>query len=180
MTLYFARHGQCVSNANGILAGKSDDSPLTELGKTQAKQLASQLKAANITTIICSPLVRAKDTALIIAAELAISGAAVITDERLAERDMGQMSGQRIKDLPDGDWSDVPGVERPEDFKKRVLSAMSEIAQRQDDVVLVVAHAAVYCMIVASRQGIDPSDFFSVQPIANGHVTTLDVAWLQT
>lgn len=43
LNIYIVRHGQDEDNQNGILNGHRD-MPLTELGKTQAQQLAQKIK----------------------------------------------------------------------------------------------------------------------------------------
>lgn len=64
MFLTIVRHGQSTGNVSG------DDIPdgeLTSLGRQQARETAARLANAGITHVICSPLVRALETASIIA-----------------------------------------------------------------------------------------------------------------
>ena len=58
--LYFVRHGQCVANAEGVLAGRQD-SPLTELGIEQAREEAVKIRNSELVfdMIVSSPLSRA-------------------------------------------------------------------------------------------------------------------------
>ena len=69
-TVYFTRHGQTVWNVENKICGVTD-SPLTDLGRSQARALGRQLAddGHGITHILCSPLSRAHETAQIIAAE---------------------------------------------------------------------------------------------------------------
>ena len=60
-TVYFVRHGQSIDNTLPVLHSK--DSPLSETGKQQAKDLAQRLATVNFEIIISSPLPRAKETA---------------------------------------------------------------------------------------------------------------------
>lgn len=69
---YFARHGECIANVKGVIAGGGDNSPLTELGKTQAKETAQNLKGVDFDLIISSPMSRTLDTTKIITSELGI------------------------------------------------------------------------------------------------------------
>ena len=68
--LYFTRHGQTVWNVENKICGATD-SPLTELGRSQARELGRKIVAEGlpIDRILCSPLSRAADTARCIAEE---------------------------------------------------------------------------------------------------------------
>ena len=62
MEIYFVRHGQTVWNVEKRFQGLSD-SPLTELGITQAKLLGEKLKNIKFDTFYSTSLKRAYDTA---------------------------------------------------------------------------------------------------------------------
>ena len=68
MTIYLIRHGQ--SEFNAVYTGSGDamiiDAPLTELGQQQAKHARSQVAKLGISHVICSPLTRAIQTALLV------------------------------------------------------------------------------------------------------------------
>lgn len=61
---YFARHGQTVWNVENKICGATDIE-LTEKGHRQAEELAEKIveEGIHIDEIICSPLVRAAETA---------------------------------------------------------------------------------------------------------------------
>ena len=63
--IWFLRHGESVANAAGRFAGQGDDSPLTEKGRTQARQAAHRLPDG-LTWIVSSPLRRARESATIV------------------------------------------------------------------------------------------------------------------
>ena len=67
-TLYFTRHGETVWNVENKICGMTD-SPLTERGRQQARELGEAVKASgvHIDEILYSPLSRAADTAMAIA-----------------------------------------------------------------------------------------------------------------
>ena len=67
--VYFARHGETVWNVENKICGMTD-SPLTEKGRAQAAQLGEAVKNSGIVLdeILYSPLSRAADTALAVAA----------------------------------------------------------------------------------------------------------------
>ena len=69
-SLYFTRHGETVWNVENKICGVTDI-PLTDKGRAQARALGRRLAAepTGITRILCSPLIRASETARLIAAE---------------------------------------------------------------------------------------------------------------
>jgi len=69
--IYLIRHGQDIDNSEGILNGHRD-TPLTDLGISQAESLAKYLVEQKMVfaKIFASPLKRARKTAEIIALSL--------------------------------------------------------------------------------------------------------------
>jgi hypothetical protein len=67
-----ARHGQTEWNRHKMLMGRTDE-PLTEEGFSQAEALAQRLKDFGITTIVSSPILRAKQTAQAVGNRLGIA-----------------------------------------------------------------------------------------------------------
>ena len=72
MKLYFARHGQSEANVLRVISNRGLVHPLTELGRQQAAELAQTLTSIPITKIYSSPLLRARQTAEIVAAALSL------------------------------------------------------------------------------------------------------------
>jgi hypothetical protein len=81
--IYFVRHGQSQANARNAYAGW-DDVGLTDMGREQAKAVASVIKDLDIDAIICSDLSRSHETANIIADSIDFKGE-VRVDPRLRE-----------------------------------------------------------------------------------------------
>lgn len=94
-TYYLARHGQTVWNTMGQTQGH-ENSPLTELGIQQAKDLAEALKEYPIDVIYCSDLGRAVETAEIIGKELKLD---VTPTESLREMGFGIWEGMPLKEI---------------------------------------------------------------------------------
>jgi broad specificity phosphatase PhoE len=94
--IYLVRHGETIWNLKGRRQGHLD-SPLTDLGCTQAKVVAQRLSYELVNRrdirIISSPLGRAMTTALIIAQHLGLSQKDVIPEPLLAEHHMGCWQG---------------------------------------------------------------------------------------
>jgi broad specificity phosphatase PhoE len=92
--VYLARHGQTDYNLEGRFQGHLPV-PLNATGRTQAAQLAERAAAHDFSVLWCSPLLRARETAGIVAERI---GLAPREDERLVETDSG-------------DWTDLSFAE---------------------------------------------------------------------
>ena len=90
------RHGESEKNIKGIFDDSVEKCPLTEKGKEQVKNEIENLKAKKIDVIYCSPVMRAKETAEIIAKELNVS---IFVENDLKEIDSGEWDGKTIKDV---------------------------------------------------------------------------------
>ena len=87
----FLRHGESVGNVESRWQGQSDY-PLTERGRAQAQALAKrwQEEKAKFDLVITSPLIRAKNTAEIVASALDVK---VEADPLWMERNIGEIAG---------------------------------------------------------------------------------------
>lgn len=70
--ILWVRHGQSTWNAIDRMQGQAVHPPLTELGRAQAAKVAEMLATRNVTEILSSPTMRARETADIIAARLGL------------------------------------------------------------------------------------------------------------
>ncbi|MEZ4728874.1 MAG: histidine phosphatase family protein [Caldilineaceae bacterium] len=68
MKLFFTRHGESQANIGRIISNRTLPHSLTALGRAQAVALAEKLGTEKISTIYASPILRAQETAQIIAA----------------------------------------------------------------------------------------------------------------
>lgn len=80
-TIYFVRHGQSEDNARPVF--QAYDSPLSEKGLQQADKIAERAKHLQFDRIICSPQMRAKQTAEAIQAK---TGKDLVASELFIER----------------------------------------------------------------------------------------------
>ena len=131
LRLLMLRHAQSTWNAQGRWQGHADP-PLSAEGKQTAKAVASQY--LDISRIISSPLLRAKETAEIIAASNNLG--TIATHPGLAERDLGEWEGLTRNEVEEG-WPEYlqehkwpESAETTEAFQKRVLAAISGLAER--------------------------------------------------
>jgi len=169
--LLLVRHGQSEANVAGLLVGRLD-SPLTELGRRQAKLLGEVFASRSTTPrrIVTSPLLRARQTSDAIAEALAGGGRAgerleVKVDERFVELDYGELDGKAPSDLESGLWdgwrSDPswrpPGGETLEEVGVRVAAACAALASEAvgDDVV-IVSHVSPIKAAVSWALGAGP------------------------
>lgn len=92
--LYVTRHGQTPWNVENIICGRTDVS-LTDTGREQAREAGRSLahEGVKFDRIIASPLMRAQETAKVIAREVGFDEDALETDERIIEFDFGEFEG---------------------------------------------------------------------------------------
>jgi probable phosphoglycerate mutase len=97
LTLYFARHGQTLANIQGRFQGWTVDTPLTTLGIEQARALglivAREVAEPTRLEFIASPLPRARRTMELVLETLGLDSGRFVTDERLAEINLGSWDG---------------------------------------------------------------------------------------
>lgn len=147
MMLYLVRHGQSVGNEKMLFFGRTDY-PLTDLGRTQARQTADKLQTLSFSRCVASDLSRAWETAQICLAGRSITPEA---DPRLREQDMGQLEnlnwdeadalcGGKMQEMID-DWLGCtpPGGESCTQMEARIAACVEEIVTRGED-TLIVAH----------------------------------------
>ena len=162
MQLYVARHGQTQWNVDLKVCGRTDI-PLTETGIQQAKVLAEDAKDKNIDLILVSPLLRARQTAAVVAEKCGIP---VIVDERLIEQDYGEYEG--VNRLHPGFLhckrnfgTRYPGGESMLDIACRIYDLLDEIPKKYPDkVVLLVCHGGVMRTIRTYFEDMTNEEYF--------------------
>jgi broad specificity phosphatase PhoE len=92
MKILYVRHGKSMANADGTIG--TPTTPLAEEGLEQARITGQNLKSQNVTAIVCSPYMRAQQTAEVIAGELGIASVDITIIDELHERRMGELEGQ--------------------------------------------------------------------------------------
>jgi probable phosphoglycerate mutase len=136
---------------------------LSELGRRQAAVAAASVGAVD--GIISSDLLRAAETAAIIAEQLGVGP--VMIDERLRERDVGDWTGLTRVEINKRWPGWIDDLRRPDGFEDvdsvllRVLEALAAVRQASPGgSLLVVTHGGVIRSL-ASSHGLDDI------PIAN-------------
>jgi probable phosphoglycerate mutase len=154
--LLLVRHGVTTWNREGRFQGRRD-APLAEDGRLEARLLGQRLAGmpqAERPLLVSSPLGRARDTAVIVAAELTpVTDAAMKLDERLVEIGQGEWEGRTHDDLARTDperyaaWSttdqEPPGAEPIPDALRRVATAIDEVSAGAAPVVCLVSHGGI-------------------------------------
>ncbi len=159
--LYFVRHGESEANVQKVYSNRGKVHPLTSLGVRQANELARRLSedpgAQSLRRIYTSPILRAVQTAEILAQALSLP---VEETDALREFDCGvieglnyQQGGARYLEVRD-DWivrglsgSRIEGGESLDDIRARFLPFIERLKSAGEDVVLV-GHGGVYLTVL--------------------------------
>ena len=140
--IYIVRHGQTNDNVIGRYGGRID-TELNEKGLAQAQELHEKLKDISFDLVFSSPLKRACKTAEIICDN------EIITDDRIIERDNGELEGKLKSEITEVvDFNDPNetkfNIENILDFRKRIFDFFKDIKEKyRGKNILVVTHAGV-------------------------------------
>lgn len=173
MRLYFIRHGESEANILREISNRGRRHPLTATGRAQAAALADRLRDAGISRLYSSPLLRATETADILAAAWGIDYQ--VTDA-LREFDCGIVEGRSdivawdawrgvVAAWRAGRWdSRIEGGESLEDIRDRFVPFVTDLATHatdDQDAVALIGHGGLY---------------YTVMPLA---LVNVDRAWVE-
>ncbi|HEU4655908.1 MAG TPA: histidine phosphatase family protein [Capillimicrobium sp.] len=149
--ILLARHGETPYNAERRFQGQGDV-PLNERGVQQARELAELAKAEPLAALYASPILRARQTAEIVAEAVGLEPR---YDARFAEHDVGEWQDRLFddveRDAPElwarwqaggEDWR-FPGGESLGEQQERVIAALVDVTQAGELPALVVCHRGV-------------------------------------
>lgn len=142
IAFWFIRHGQTDCNLAGLAQGALDVD-LNETGRTQARQAGPLLQGKGITSIISSPMHRAKQTAEILNGFLQLSISYV---SELREASFGEKEAQTAQPwLAEwiGERYTPAGGESFAALMMRLQSVLCEVLPLKKGPVLIVAHGGV-------------------------------------
>ncbi len=137
--ILLVRHGETDWNADRRWQGHTDTT-LNERGREQARALAAALDGKRVHAVYSSDLVRAHETARILARRFGLDVTAV---PGLRERRFGSFEGLRDEEVVDRfpGLHTAPDAETREEMAARVWEALDAIARaHRDETVIVVAH----------------------------------------
>ena len=166
------RHGSTPLNENNSFRSRMDP-PLDDEGIKQAEKAAKNIarEGFEVKMIISSPLLRAVQTADIIAEELDMD---VVQDRGLISWDLGFLSGKDKDEYDDilnfyvdNPTKKVPEGESLDDLEKRTFEFFSE-SLKNDDLMIYVTHTSnvitVENLIRGNHDGRPESGETSVEP----------------
>ena len=156
MKLYFVRHGESEANTLRVISNRESRYELTALGKQQAVILADRLKNIPITSIFSSPILRARETAEILAHSFYLP---YQITEALREYDCGSLEDKsdeeswKMHGEIAEDWTQShnhlrkpDGGENFLEIKKRFLPFLESFTQNglhREDRILFVSHGGL-------------------------------------
>jgi broad specificity phosphatase PhoE len=171
------RHGRTVWNAERRFQGQADP-PLDDVGRGQAREIATLIATFQPGVIVSSDLLRASQTADEL---VAWTGGTVHLDKRFRERSLGHWEGLTRDEVmvryPEefADWvagRDVRGrgAETRDDVAKRALAAFYDLPDVE--VAVVVTHSATAMSLTSVLIGVE---LFrpALGPLANCHWSEL-------
>lgn len=173
--LWLIRHGQTDWNIEGRWQGQASSAPpLNAAGRAQAQALATQLKGQSCKAIYSSDLLRARETAQLIAVQV---GLPVAVDPRLREIHQGVWEGMLGSDIA-GQYPDelaarqadplhsrAPGGESVVEVAARVRAVADDIARTYPvGTVLIVAHGLALATLICRARGVPLSEVHRLIP----------------
>lgn len=153
--LWLIRHGETEWSAAKWHTGRTDI-PLTSTGEYQAADLRKILAGQRFSLVLCSPLVRARETC-----RLAGYGDVASLNENLLEWDYGIYEGKTTQEIRQAqpDWSiwttSVPKGESIEQVGRRARQVIQQ-AQHVEGNVILFAHAHILRVLTACWLGLPP------------------------
>lgn len=141
--LLLVRHGRTELNAAGLLQGRVDP-PIDAHGRAQADALGAVPELRAAARVVCSPLLRARQTA-------AALGRPVTVDDRWTELDYGTWEGRPFASIPEPEWATwmadlawaPPGGESLAAVGRRVRAALVDLAsEAMETDIAVVTHVS--------------------------------------
>jgi broad specificity phosphatase PhoE len=158
--VYLARHGQTAYNLERRFQGHLPV-PLDETGRAQAADLAERASAHEFRALWCSPLLRARETAEVVAARIGLEPR---EEPRMMETDAGDWTDRLFVDVQAEDPESFagfingapsfafPGGESFAQQGARVAAALVDI-ERDALPALVVCHGVVIRIALFQRAG---------------------------
>ena len=145
-SLHLIRHGETEWSVTGQHTGRTDI-PLTAHGEAEARALQPMLSAITFTTVLTSPLQRARRTC-----ELTGLGAAAAIEPDLVEWDYGAYDGLTSRDIhrERPDWSvfrdGCPGGETPAQISDRADRLIARLRASHGNIALFT-HGHFGCVL---------------------------------
>jgi broad specificity phosphatase PhoE len=184
-SIYLLRHGATASNllVPYRLQGRCSDLPLDDRGREQVRRAAAVLAGLRFAAAYSSPLLRALETAQIVAQP---HGLTPVVVPELTEADLGRWEGKTWEQIEASEpelfhqYHDHPGtVAYPEgesflDVQCRVTAVLAGLASRHpDQAIVVVGHNVVNRAVLAGMLGV-PIDLARSLRQANAGINLIE------
>lgn len=144
--VYFTRHGQTIWNVENKICGATDIE-LTDFGHMQAVALGKEIKEKNlpIDKILCSPLVRASETARHVSE---MTGIPYQVEERLREQNFGRFEttprhGEEFEEAKTHFIDHYDGGETMFHLIQRIYNLLDVVCRDTEHTYLLVAHNGI-------------------------------------
>lgn len=180
-TLFVVRHGEAEGNSDHRFIGHSQ-TRLTAVGRRQAESVAERLGRLPVARIVTSDLVRCVETVEPLADAL---GLEIETDPRLREVANGEWTGLLPEEIAER-WPDLweayttgvdverPGGERWRDVAERVLTAIEEVLDTEEPVV-VATHSGPTLILAMWAAGLRQEGNIFSGPLSAPHNASITV-----
>ena len=164
--IYLVRHGETDWNRARRIQG-STDIPLNDTGRGQAAATGRLLARRSWDAVYASPLLRAYETASIIADELGLPTPTPVPE--LVERNYGAAEGLTGAEIEKRYPGAVPGRETREEVAARVVPEILALAEAHPgESIVVVSHGGVIRTVLNTIAPLAPAE-----QIRNGSVHSL-------
>jgi len=174
MSIYLIRHGQTNGNRDRIV--QMPDTPLSELGQQQAKQLAQTFQNISVEKIICSDYIRTQQTA---APLRVIKQATFSLQPLLRERSFGDLRGRPYEEIDADFFAESyapPNGETHQQFIERVHLAWKCVLttyQHMQGSLVVMTHGLVLRELIKQHLIVDDATF-PLSDFQNTCITEVD------
>lgn len=129
-----------IHNQLGIFSGRTD-SPLTDEGRQDVRDIAEKVKDLEIDVIVSSPLSRAIESAQIIADVIKYPTSKILVNDLFSERDFGALENTTYQPIAVRD--DVKDIESVEDLIHRAESGYRWLNSLDANKILLVSHGSL-------------------------------------
>lgn len=176
-TILLVRHGESTDNVERRLSSRGPGVPLTDRGRAQAGALALRLATRDVVRVYVSPLLRARQTAEILAARL---GRGISTRDQLreiglgltegstAESDIARVGAQYLRWLSGHLSEALDGDESGSDVVARMSTTLEALASAHPgEAIVAVSHGGAIGLVVSMLAGNVTDDYAMSHPLAN-------------
>jgi len=180
-TIYLVRHGQSTWNTERRIQGQTPHVPPTPVGLAQAERVAAALRGCGATALLTSDLLRARQTADVLAPALGLRPRPV---SALREQGLGSYEGRLVEDIPRAELDGVAtrgpdarpgGGESLREVYDRVGALFGDLVDNGPAAVaVIVSHGDTIRAARGWLQGVPPENVPPDVP-PNASITTIRV-----